>query len=341
MPSSGFGTATLHGDACYAAVRAAISAGYRCLDTAMLYSNHEPVGRAVRDAIAAGEVARAELWITTKVAFFPAGADGKNTWVPGVVTAWQPENTKDNAPAAIDLSLKELGLDFVDLLLIHNPCTDTREREGDYDASSAPHSFELGGSRLRPDERALVLAHKLGQVAVDAAAAEASRAAAWRALEAAKAAGKARFIGVSNYPAGLMRAMDRYASIYPAVNQLEFHPRCSSPRLREHARATGYILTAYGSGNSVAIEKSPVVASVAAARGSTPIATVLRWTLQKGVGVHPRTATPAHMAANLAAAGEPPLAPEHEAALDALNAHWPYYWWAMPLLPKGTPESEL
>jgi len=342
IPSSGFGTATLHGEACYAAVRSAIAAGYRHIDSAMLYSNHEPVGRAVRDAIAAGEVTRAQLWVTTKVAFFPADADGANTWVPGVVTTWQPENTKATAPAGVDLALAELGLEYVDLLLIHNPCTDTRRVEGDYEASSFPHCFELAASRLRPDEREAVLARRLAAVAVDAAAAEASRAAAWRALEAARAAGKARFIGVSNYPPALVRAMAAYATVEPAVNQVEFHPRCAWPRLREHASAAGMALSAYGSGNSVALEKSPVVARVAAERGSTPLATVLRWTLQKGVAVHPRTGTPAHMAANLAAAAEPPLAPEHEAALDALNANWPYYWWAMPLLPKGAvPELEL
>ena len=319
MPASGFGTATLHGDVCEAAVRAAIKAGCRLVDTALLYNNQEAVGRAIKAAIAAGEVTRAELWVTTKVAFFPEAHDGANAWVP---IAYHAENVKGAAATAagVDLCLQLLGLDYVDLLLIHNPCTGL----ADYDASSTPHCFELGRSRLTGEERALVLAHRLSRLHVDAAAAEASRAASWRALEAARAAGKARFIGVSNYSSHLVAEMDRYATTAAAVNQLELHPRYASPALQAAARRRGMALTAYGSGNSVAIERSAVVARIAAARGCSPVAIVLKWTLQKGIAVIPRTATPAHIAENLAVADAPPLTDAQVAELDAMDEKHPY-----------------
>lgn len=218
------------------------------------------------------------------------------------------------------------------VMLIHNPCTTL----DDYTASSYPHCFELGGSRLTAAERELVLAHRFASVELDAVAAEAERAASWRALEDARAAGKARFIGVSNYNADLVRAMAPYARVMPAVNQLELHPRFSSPTLRAYAAETGLALTAYGSGNSARIEQHAVVARIAAARNSTPIAVVLRWTLQKGLAVIPRTATPQHMAANRAVEDAPPLTAEEMAGLDALNEDHPYYWDPEPLFPAGT-----
>ena len=331
MPSSGFGTATLHNDVCEQAVVDAIRVGYRLIDTALLYNNQEAVGRGIRRAIEEGLVKRSDLWITTKVAFFPASHDGKNAWVP---IAFHPENVKGEVPtaAAIDLCLKLLGLDYVDLMLVHNPCTEL----DDYTASSYPHIFELSGSRLTGAERDLVLAHRFASVEIDLAAAESARASSWAALEAARTAGKCRFIGVSNYPAALVRAMDAYASVMPAVNQLELHPRFSNPTLRAYAAATGMALTAYGTGNSTRIEASPVVARIAAERGCPPLAVVIRWTLQKSVAVIPRTATPGHMAENLAVGGTPPLTDAQVADIDALNEDHPYYWHPAPLFKRGT-----
>ncbi len=99
IPQLGFGTWKLSGDECYNAVRTAISVGYRHIDTAKIYGNEEPVGRAVADAIAAGEVDREDLFITTKL------------WNDG----------HDHAPEEFEASLDRLGLDYVDAYLIHWP----------------------------------------------------------------------------------------------------------------------------------------------------------------------------------------------------------------------------
>lgn len=340
MPSVGMGTATLHGEKCIAAVRAAIKAGYRNIDTALLYMNQEAVGEAIRQAIDAGDVQRDELWITTKVGFYPAVADGKNAWIP-VPNSFHELNKKGKVITmeAIDLCLKQLQLDYVDLVLIHNPCTDLNE----YQASACPHHFELSESALTSSERDMVLQARLGAVKCDRAAAEHDRAETWKALEEAKQNGKCRFIGVSNYPPLLIRAMESYATTMPAVNQLELHPRFSSPSLRAFARESGMVLMAYGTGNSVAIAKrmgrEEVVRRIAQIRGLSALAVVLRWTLQHGIAVLPRSADPAHIADNLRMANDEALVLSdlEMSEIDELNEAHPYYWWPIPLLPPGTP----
>eukprot|EP00501_MAST-03F_sp_TOSAG23-6_P000133 GSMAST32.ASY1.ANO1.136.1 assembled CDS len=115
IPKIGLGTATLHHEICSNAVCTAIKLGYRAIDTALLYNNQEAVGKGIRQAIEAGFVTREELFVTTKIGFYPEDANGKNTW------------------KAIDECLTLLGLDYVDLILIHNPASDIEE----YRASSA------------------------------------------------------------------------------------------------------------------------------------------------------------------------------------------------------------
>ena len=154
-------------------------------------------------------------------------------------------------------------------------------------------------------------------------------------LEEAQAKGQARYIGVSNYPAALIKSMRAYARVMPCCNQLEFHPRFSSPALCAEAAQNGMVLTAYGSGNSVAIEKSPVVAAIASRKSVSPVSVVLTWTLQHGVAVIPRTANPDKIASNARAAQAEPLSSDDLSALDELNAAHPYYWEPMPCLPRG------
>ena len=136
IPKVGLGTATLFDQQCTNAVRTAIRAGYRMIDTALLYNNQKAVGEGIRQAIAAGEVTREELWVTSKVGFFPGDADGTNTWVPIVWTASNCKG-KQSTLQAIDECLELLGLEYVDLMLIHNPAAELTE----YRASGAAHFF--------------------------------------------------------------------------------------------------------------------------------------------------------------------------------------------------------
>ena len=152
------------------------------------------------------------------------------------------------------------------------------------------------------------------------------RADTWAALEEARAAGKCKFIGVSNYSPALLREMEGYATdCMPCINQLELHPRFSSPSLRTYAEQTGLVLTGYGSGNSVsnrqslfisglrvgpatmliscrtqvAIERSPVVSAIAERLNASAVAVVLRWTLARNVVIIPRTANPDKIVENI------------------------------------------
>ena len=319
IPAIGLGTATLFDERCTTAVREGIKMGYRYIDTALLYNNQEAVGEGIAQAIAAGEVTREQLFVVSKVAFYPAEATADSV---DVHIAFEPTNRKGHAAtlAAVDLCLAKLRLSHVDLMLIHNPCTNVDE----YQASTCPHNFELARARFLPSERAAILASRLAtaHARFDAAAGEAARAATGRAREEARAAGKCRFIGVSNYSPYLLRGMEAYATVQPAVNQLELHPRASSPALRSLAASMGMALTAYGSGNSVALEKCPLVAAIAQAHGTSPLKVVLAWTLQRGAGIIPRSATPANMRDNLTA-GQLKLSAEELATLDGKNeAHF-------------------
>lgn len=158
IPSMGLGTATLHNEVCIASVRAAIKAGVRHIDTALLYNNQEAVGSAIKEAIAAGDCAREELWVTSKVGFYPAECDGSSHWVAG---CFHRENRKGAATTAvaIDLCLKKLQLDYVDLMLIHSPCTTIAEHE----ASCCPHFFRPS-SPFYAAERKLIMESRLNRV---------------------------------------------------------------------------------------------------------------------------------------------------------------------------------
>lgn len=102
IPQIGLGTWQLHGEEAYRVVRQALEIGYRHIDTATLYENEEEIGRAVSDAIRAGEVTREELFITSKV--------------------WNDEHGVERAPRAFQTSLGRIGLDYLDLYLVHWPC---------------------------------------------------------------------------------------------------------------------------------------------------------------------------------------------------------------------------
>ncbi|WP_293953839.1 aldo/keto reductase, partial [uncultured Corynebacterium sp.] len=102
IPQIGLGTWQLHGEQAYRVVREAIEIGYRHIDTAKLYDNEVEVGRAIADAISAGDTTRDELFITSKV--------------------WNDDHGTDRAPRAFQASLNRLGLDYLDLYLVHWPC---------------------------------------------------------------------------------------------------------------------------------------------------------------------------------------------------------------------------
>lgn len=228
MPILGFGVFQVGPEETEAAVIAAIQAGYRLIDTASSYGNEEAVGKA----IARSGVPREELFITTKL------------WI-------QDAPAEQNTAAAFEASLAKLGLEYLDLYLIHQPF-------GDY----------------------------YGQ---------------WRAMEKAYADGRARAIGVSNFAADRLLDLMLNTEVKPAVNQVEINPFHQQADYQELMRAEGVQIEAWGpfAEGKNDLFSNPLLAEVGAPYGKSVAQVVLRWMIQRGVVVIPKTVKPDRMAQNL------------------------------------------
>ena len=218
MPREGFGVFQVPDPAvCKQAVLDAIDCGYRLIDTAAAYMNEEAVGAAIRES----GVPREELFVTTKL--------------------WVRDASYEGAKAALQTSLDKLGLDYLDLYLIHQPL-------GDY----------VG---------------------------------AWRAMEEAYRAGTIRAIGVCNfYPARLADFCET-VEVTPAVNQVELHPFFSQEAALATMREYGVVPEAWGpfaEGNH-GIFTHPVLIAIGEKYGKTAAQVALRWNIQRGVVVIPKS----------------------------------------------------
>ena len=236
IPKLGLGTWMIDNDKAAQAVRDAAAIGYRHFDTAEGYGNERGVGEGVRTC----GVPRDQIFVTTKLeAAYKTYAEAK---------------------AGIDGSLKDLGLDTIDLMIIHSPQPWTEFREGG-------HFFE-------------------------------GNLEAWRALEEAHKAGKLRAIGVSNFERiDLDNILDN-GSVKPAVNQILAHVGNTPFELIDHCRAQGIVVEAYSPmGHGEMLQHQGVVA-VAQRYGVSVAQLCIRYCLQLGMLPLPKTANPAHMRSN-------------------------------------------
>ena len=249
----------------------AIEAGYRHLDCAADYGNEREVGEGIARAIADGLATREELWITSKL--------------------WNTYHAPEHVEEACRKSLGDLGLDHFDLYLIHFPIAlahvPIEERyppEWIHDpASDNPHMV-----------RAKVPLH-----------------ATWGAMEDLVRAGLARRIGVCNYNTGLLHDLMSYAEIAPYALQIESHPYLAQERLIRLAGDYGLEITAFSplgalsyveldmAGSADSVLGEDVVQSAARAHGKSPAQVVLRWGVQRGTSIIPKTSRPERMRENL------------------------------------------
>ncbi|WP_217168500.1 aldo/keto reductase [Streptomyces sp. AC512_CC834] len=237
IPKLGLGTWFIDDDQVAEAVRAAVAIGYRNIDTAQAYGNERGVGEGVRTA----GVARDELFVSTKLA----------------------AEIKDHGQAvdAIDGSLEKLGIEYIDLMLIHSPQPWDDFRGGDY--------------------------------------AEGNRE-AWRALESAHQAGKIRAIGVSNFRQQDMENILQGATVVPHVNQLLVHAGNTPSELLEYCEDKQILVEAYSPIAHGAILQSTEVQAMAEKYGVSVPQLCIRYTLQLGTVSLPKTANPEHMRSNAA-----------------------------------------
>ncbi|PZQ57813.1 MAG: 2,5-diketo-D-gluconic acid reductase [Phenylobacterium zucineum] len=238
IPKVGLGTWMIPDGDAAGAVKAAVAAGYRHFDTAQAYANERGVGDGVRES----GLSRDALFVTTKlVAESKSYADAK---------------------ARIDGSLKAMGLDHIDLMLIHSPQPWAEFREGD-------RYFE-------------------------------GNLEAWRALEEAYAAGKLRAIGVSNFERTDLDNLIDNGSVAPMVDQVLAHVGNTPFDLIDYARSKGVLVEAYSPVAHGAVLKNPELAAMAEAYGVSVAQLCIRYCLQLGTAPLPKTANPAHMKANAA-----------------------------------------
>lgn len=229
IPQLGFGVFQVPDAATADAVRHALDAGYRSIDTAALYRNERSVGRAVAES----GLPREDLFITTKV--------------------WNRDQGYDATLRAFDASLDKLAMEYVDLYLIHWPMP----------------------------ARGLYLE-------------------TWTALEKLLADGRTRAIGVSNFePDHLRRVLDA-SDVVPAVNQIELHPELQQAELREFHAEHGIVTEAWSPLARGALLDHPVLVELARRHGRTVAQVILRWEIQLGNVVIPRSVTPARIRENAA-----------------------------------------
>jgi diketogulonate reductase-like aldo/keto reductase len=228
MPVIGLGVGELSDSETEEAVSAALEAGYRLIDTAAAYGNEAAVGRAV----AASGVPREELFITTKLA-----------------TEAQGFQSSQDALAA---SLDRLGLDYVDLYLIHWPAGES----GKY---------------------------------IDS----------WGGLIALQGGGKTRSIGVANFHEEHLSNIIDLSFVTPVVNQIELHPLLNQAALRAVNAGRGVVTEAYGPLGVGRLLEHPTIVSVAEAHGKTPAQVLIRWSIQLGNVVIPRSSSTERVKSNL------------------------------------------
>jgi diketogulonate reductase-like aldo/keto reductase len=323
------GSSCFHGDEYIGALAGAASRGVRHFDCAVLYGNQENTLAGMKKA----GLKRDEFQITSKVGYFPPDCEGK-------IYPWNGNNVKLDEAASIDLALKQLGTDYIDLLLIHSPFVGP----GEFKAALTPHFFAWGheqgrdfvgvpvspfetidGDNVRElmSEARLARAAKLG---INFEKNREIRAKSWEALENAHKAGKAKMIGVSNYPANVLEEMTTYASIMPAVNQIEFHPSNQQPKVLAAAKKHNIQICGYAMCHDVMYNPNPVIAEIGKARGWSEYQVVLRWVNQKGVASIFGSSRPEEQIANLASLEGPDLTTDEVAKIDALDINRPVFF---------------
>lgn len=265
MPGLGFGTFANEGakGESYAAVKKALAVGYRHLDCAAFYQNEDEVGEAIRDFIKEnpGKLKREDLFICTK--------------------AWNHMHDPEDVKYSLQQSLTKLGLDYVDLFLVHWPIA--AERTDDYQPKIGADGKYIIKKDLTENPEPT-----------------------WRAMEELYEAGKARAIGVSNWTIDGLKKLLAYAKVKPAVNQIEIHPFLPNDALVRFCLDNAILPEAYsplGSQDQIPttgekVRTNKTLIEVADRSGHTLAQVLLAWGLRRGYAVLPKSSTPSRIESN-------------------------------------------
>ena len=271
LPSVGLGMWKIANAEAGALVRQAIGVGYRHLDAACDYGNEREVGDGIRQALGDKLCTREQLWITSKL--------------------WNTYHHPSHVRPALERTLRDLQVDYLDLYLIHFPITlkyvpiETRYPPGWF--------YDPAASQPRMATDSVPIAET------------------WGAMEELYKAGLVRHIGVSNFGCSLMRDLLSTAAVRPAVLQVESHPYLTQAKLLRYCQQEQIAYTAFsplGAGSYIplgmateaeSVLNEKVVRDIATHHQKTPAQVVLRWGVQRGTAVIPKTCQTLRLSENL------------------------------------------
>ncbi|XP_040927200.1 aldose reductase-related protein 2 isoform X2 [Betta splendens] len=265
MPLLGLGTwkSSNRPTSTQGAAETAIAAGYRHIDTAHSYCNEVDIGKALQAKMQQGIIRRQDMFITSKL--------------------WCTHHSPADIPVCLNRSLKDLQLDHLDLYLVHFPV-----------------GLQKMGNELFPRVDGKILTSDVDYVDV------------WRGMEALKASGKVKSIGVSNFSILQLERLLALCRVPPAVNQVELHPYLVQTDMIEFCRSRNIALTAYSPFGSPErppellrkdtdphkLLEDPVVAEIAARHRRSSAQVLLRYHVQQGIAVIPKSDKPHHILEN-------------------------------------------
>jgi aldehyde reductase len=240
MPALGFGTLIPDAAETLSATRDALEAGFRHFDCAERYRNEREVGDALKAGLAAVGITREDVFVTTKL--------------------WNTNHRPERVEPAFEASLNRLGLEYLDLYLIHTP-----------------FAFQPGDEQDPRDRNGSVI-YDDGVTLLDT----------WKAMESLVDHGKCRAIGLSDITLDGLRSIYESARIKPAVVQVESHPYLPETELLEFCKQNGVVLLAFaplGHGMKPGLLEDPVISTIAKRVGKTPAQVLLAWAVQRGTAL--------------------------------------------------------
>lgn len=261
MPAIGLGTWKSGKGEVEEAVKIALNNGYRHIDCAATYGNEAEIGNAFSNVFSEGKIKREDVWVTSKL--------------------WNDSHKKEDVIPALKQTLKDLQLEYLDLYLIHWPV-----------------AFKKGVSFPSKDEDYLSLE-------------EVPIIETWNEMLEAKKQGLVKHIGVSNFSSKKLKDLMKETNDIPEMNQVELHPFLQQPELLEFCTENNIHCTAYSplgssdrtaqmkADNEPSLMEDPVIQKIAKKHNSSPAQVLIKWAVDRGTAVIPKSTTKEHIIANL------------------------------------------